>query len=76
MKALNLVTHILVVIGAINWGLWGFFQLDLVAYLFGGQFSTISRVVYAVVGLAGVLEAKRFVSCYCGCSTKKGGGCC
>ena len=44
----------LVIIGAINWGLVGLFQFDLVATLFGGQSAALSRVVYAVVGLAGL----------------------
>ncbi|MHC1747580.1 MAG: DUF378 domain-containing protein [Cellulosilyticaceae bacterium] len=44
----------LVIIGAINWGLIGFFQFDLVASLFGGMSSWISRVIYALVGIAGI----------------------
>lgn len=44
----------LVIIGAINWGLIGFFKFDLVATLFGGMDSLISRIIYALVGLAGL----------------------
>lgn len=44
----------LVVIGAVNWGLIGFFKFDLVAALFGGMDSLVSRIVYALVGLAGL----------------------
>jgi uncharacterized protein len=44
----------LVIIGAINWGLIGFFQYDLVADLFGGQNSGLARFVYALVGLSGL----------------------
>ena len=44
----------LVVIGALNWGLIGFFRYDLVAAIFGGQLTTVSRIVYALVGLAGI----------------------
>lgn len=44
----------LVIIGAINWGLIGFFKFDLVASLFGGQAAWISRIIYALVGLAGL----------------------
>ncbi len=51
---MNIVAMILVIIGAINWGLIGFFQFDLVAVIFGGQSAVISRVVYALVGLAGL----------------------
>lgn len=54
MIDLNIVAMILVIIGAINWGLIGFFQFDLVAVIFGGQSAVISRVVYALVGLAGL----------------------
>ncbi|WP_419761834.1 DUF378 domain-containing protein [Caldalkalibacillus salinus] len=45
---------LLVVIGAINWGLIGLFQFDLVATLFGGQDSWLSRIIYSLVGLAGL----------------------
>lgn len=45
---------ILSIIGSINWGLVGIFQFDLVAWIFGGQDATVSRIVYTVVGLAGL----------------------
>ncbi len=45
---------LLVIIGAVNWGLIGLFQFDLVAFLFGGQASLLSRVIYTVVGAAGI----------------------
>jgi len=45
---------ILVIIGALNWGLIGFFQYDLVAAIFGGQVSAFSRIIYALVGVAGI----------------------
>jgi len=51
---LNIVAMILVIIGAINWGLIGFFQFDLVAAIFGGQSAVLSRIIYALVGLAGL----------------------
>ena len=54
MTALDRIALVLVIIGAINWGLVGLFQLDLVAALFGGQTSTLSRIVYVIVGLAGL----------------------
>ena len=46
------IALVLSIIGGINWGLIGIFRFDLVAYLFGGQTSTISRVIYTLVGLA------------------------
>jgi len=51
MKGLHMVTFILLVVGGLNWGLIGFFEYDLVATLLGDA-STISRVVYALVGVA------------------------
>lgn len=48
------VALVLVIIGAINWALIGIFQFDLVAYLFGGQSAVVSRIVYTIVGTAGL----------------------
>lgn len=45
---------ILSIIGSFNWGLIGLFQFDLVAWLFGGQDALISRIIYTVIGLAGL----------------------
>lgn len=45
---------ILIIMGALNWGLIGLFQFDLIAALFGGQAGLVSRIIYAVVGLAGI----------------------
>ena len=44
----------LIIIGALNWGLIGFFRYDLVAAIFGGQLTMVSRSVFALVGLAGL----------------------
>ena len=45
---------VITIIGAINWLLVGLFQFDLVAYIFGGQAATVSRVIYTIVGIAGL----------------------
>ncbi len=45
---------VLVIIGAVNWLLVGLFQFDLVASLFGGQATLVSRIIYTIVGLAGL----------------------
>lgn len=45
---------ILIVIGALNWGLVGIFQFDVVAAIFGGMSGVVSRIIYTVVGLAGL----------------------
>lgn len=44
----------LTIVGCINWGLVGLFRFDLVAWLFGGPASVISRILYTVIGLAGL----------------------
>lgn len=44
----------LVILGAINWALVGVFQFDLVAWLFGGQGAIISRILYTIIGAAGL----------------------
>ena len=51
---LDRIALILVVIGALNWGIIGLFGLDLVAFICGGQMAVISRVIYALVGLGGL----------------------
>ena len=53
-RPLDWVALTLVIIGAINWGLIGFFQYDLIAGIFGGVSAWMSRVIYAAVGLAGL----------------------
>ena len=53
MKAIDYIVLVLVIIGAINWGLVGFFGLDLVAFLFGSM-SILSRIIYAVIGICGL----------------------
>ena len=45
---------VLVIIGALNWGAVGLFGFDLVAFLCGGQTAALSRIVYALVGIAGL----------------------
>ncbi len=85
-KFLSILSLILIIIGALNWGLWGFFQFDLVAWVFGGNTTWPSRIVYGLVGLAGVWSlrflgmCKHFCNCCgctdCKCSDKKGGGGC
>ena len=45
---------ILVIIGALNWGMIGLFQFDLIASLFGGMSTVVSRIIYTIVGLAGI----------------------
>ncbi len=53
-RLINILAYILVIIGALNWGLWGFFQFDVVAWLFGGNTAWLSRLIYAIIGLSGL----------------------
>lgn len=49
---LDKIALILAIIGGLNWGSIGLFRFDIVAALFGGQTSVVSRIIYALVGLA------------------------
>jgi uncharacterized membrane protein YuzA (DUF378 family) len=55
MKALNLVTLVLVIVGGLNWGLVGLFSFDLVAAIFGGG-SLLARIVYILGGISAVWQ--------------------
>ena len=48
------IALLLTIIGAINWGLIGIFQFDLVGTIFGGQASLVSRIIFTLVGAAGL----------------------
>ena len=51
---MDIVALGLTIIGAINWGLIGLFQFDLVAWIFGGATAILSRIIYTVIALAGI----------------------
>ena len=51
---LDRIALVLVIIGALNWGMVGLFQFDTVAWLFGGTGAVLSRVLYSLIALAGV----------------------
>ncbi len=59
MKTLDYIALTLVVIGAINWGLIGFFNFDLVRFIFGNM-TLVSRIVYALVGVSGLYALSFF----------------
>ena len=59
---MNALALILVIIGAINWGSIGLFGLDLVGALFGGQMTVLSRIIFTIVGLAGLWSISFFFS--------------
>lgn len=51
---LDKIALTLVIIGALNWGSIGIFDFDVIAFLFGGQISMLSRIIFGLVGLAGI----------------------
>ena len=57
MKFMNTLSTILLVVGGLNWGLWGTLEFDLVATLFGGNTAFLSKVVYSLVGVAAIYKA-------------------
>ncbi len=57
VKIIDKIALVLIVIGAVNWGLIGLFEFDLVATLFGDM-SALSRIVYSLVGIAGLWGIK------------------
>lgn len=57
---MNIAALILIIIGAINWGSIGIFGVDIVGSLFGGQLSMVSRIIFTIVGLAGLWSISFF----------------
>jgi len=58
-RGLDVVTLILVIVGALNWGLVGLFKFDLVATIVGkdfGEVNVVSRIIYILVGLSGIYQ--------------------
>lgn len=51
---IDMISLILVIIGALNWGSIGIFNFDIVGALFGGQGSMLSRIIFTIVGIAGI----------------------
>ncbi|USK59330.1 DUF378 domain-containing protein [Peribacillus asahii] len=56
MSGIQRLALVFTIIGAINWGLIGFFQFDLVASIFGGQDSALARIIYGIVGISGLIN--------------------
>ena len=54
MMIVNKIALLLIIIGALNWGLVGLFSFDLVAWIFGGAAAVMSRIIYTIIALAGV----------------------
>ena len=61
MKALESVALTIMIIGAINWGLIGLFDFDLVATIFGGMNAIGSKIIYILVGISGLIGIKTLI---------------
>lgn len=61
MRALNILTQVLLIVGGLNWGLVGLADFDLVAAIFG-EMSLLSRIVYGLVGLSAIYQIIPLVS--------------
>ena len=57
MRAFDVITAALLVVGGLNWGLWGAFEFDLVAAIMGGNTAILAKLVYCLVGLAALYQA-------------------
>ena len=58
MRALEIIALILTIICALNWGLIGLFDFNLVATIFGGAEGLFTKIIYILVGIAGILDIK------------------
>lgn len=56
METLKKICLVLIIIGAINWAFVGIFNLDLVAAIFGGNDNIIARIIYIIIGIAGLID--------------------
>jgi uncharacterized membrane protein YuzA (DUF378 family) len=70
MKFMNTVSTILLVVGGLNWGLWGLFQYDVVASLLGGNTALLGKAVYGLIGLAAVFQVISLKPIQVGCNAK------
>ena len=61
MKTLHVIALTLTIIGAINWGLIGLFDFNLVALIFGGADSLFTKIIYIIVGICGIINLKLLV---------------
>ena len=64
MRTIQVIALVLVIIGAINWGLIGLFDFNLVALIFGGAESMLTKVVYILVGISGLLSFKELIDLF------------
>ncbi len=56
MRILQKIALVLTIIGALNWGMVGLFEIDIIASLFDGSDSIISKIIYIIVAIAGIIN--------------------
>lgn len=61
MKTLQTIALLFTIIGAINWGLIGLFDFNLVALIFGGVDSLFTKIIYIIVGICGIINIKLLI---------------
>ena len=64
MRTLEIIALVLTIIGAITWGFIGLFDFNLVALIFGGAEGLFTKIVYILVGIAGILDFKLLVELF------------
>ena len=64
MRTLEVIALVLTIIGAITWGLIGLFDFNIVALIFGGAESLFTKIIYILVGIAGILDFKVLIELF------------
>ena len=64
MRTIEIIALVLTIIGAITWGLIGLFDFNLVSLIFGGAESMLTKVIYILVGIAGIIDIKLLVDIF------------
>ena len=64
MRILKIIALTLTIIGAINWGLIGLFDFNLVAMIFGGVESSLTTLIYILVGISGIIDIAILIDCF------------
>lgn len=64
MKILQIIALTFTIIGAINWGLIGLFDFNLVALIFGGASSVLTNLIYIIVGICGIINIKLLIDLF------------
>lgn len=64
MRTLEIIALVLTIIGAITWGIIGLFDVNIVALIFGGAEGLFTKIIYILVGIAGLLDIKLLIELF------------